>query len=67
MDEFEFDELERKSRPPAPPMAPPITITIGSPPPPLEALADCDEYTEDMDDYSKPNPMRAMKAMFGKG
>lgn len=68
MDEFDFDELEPKKKPaPAPAMAPPITITIGSPAPALDALADCEEYTDDLDDYSKPNPMRALKAMLGKG
>jgi hypothetical protein len=69
VDEFEFDELEPTKKPaPAPSMAPPITITIGSPAPALDALADCsDEYTDDLDDYSKPNPIRALKAMLGKG
>lgn len=70
MDEFE-DEFEPRKRPSMPPAAPAITITIGSPQPAmgsLEELAECsDEYTDDMDDYSKPNPMRALKAMLGKG
>ena len=68
MDDFEFDEP--KKRPTAPPMAPAITITIGSSQPSplgaLEELAECEEdgeYTDDLDDYSKPNPMRALKAM----
>jgi hypothetical protein len=74
VDEFEFEDLEPKKKPaPAPAMAPPITITIGAPQPALGLgslgeLAECeDEYTDDPDDYSKPNPMRALKAMFGKG
>jgi hypothetical protein len=74
VDEFDFEE-ESKKRPPATPMAtPPITITIGAPQPELglgslEELAECesDEYTDDPNDFSKPNPMRALKAMFGKG
>lgn len=63
--------------PPLGPMTsqPMITISIGQPAPAIDPgllgaiedeCEDSDEFTSDLDDYSKPNPMRALKALFGK-
>lgn len=60
------------------PMAQPMVSISICPPAPapmdpmlMDAIEDeceeSDEYTSDMDDYSKPNPMRALKALLGKG
>lgn len=68
------DKEELPYLPPLPSMStqPTITISIGQPAPAIDpcllgGFEEDDEFTSDPDDYSKPNPSRALKALLGKG